>query len=100
MPDPEYVVSFFYPLSSQFALHLPSQPLPYSFQREQRNLWVNRANIRGDNTFVVCKVRDCDWVKGRMRDRFGWERSTVLGTVRPEVWGTPREAVTILRKAE
>ncbi len=100
MRDPEYVVSFFYPLSSQFALHLPSQPLPYSFQREQRNLWVNRADIRGDNTFVVCKVRDCDWVKARMRDRFGWETLTALGTVQPRVWGTPRELVTILRKAE
>ena len=63
MPDPEYVVSFFCPHSPQFARHLSSRPLQYNFQREQRNSLLNRANIRGENTFVVCKVRDHDRVK-------------------------------------
>jgi hypothetical protein len=100
LANPEYVVSFYYDLSSQFALHLPSQPLPYSFSREARNLWADPARIRGDNTVVVCVPRDCPWVQERLQARFGWKSLRELGTVRPVVWGTPRMPVVVMRKAD
>jgi 4-amino-4-deoxy-L-arabinose transferase-like glycosyltransferase len=104
LPAPRYVLSYFYALGSQFALHLPSQPLPYSFSRERRNVWVNPAEVRGDNAFVVCEGDgqgdDCRWMRERMRERFGWPSLKALGTVQPVVWGTPRQKVTVLVRGE
>jgi 4-amino-4-deoxy-L-arabinose transferase-like glycosyltransferase len=99
MPAPRYVASVFYPLAAHFSLHLPSQPLPYSFSREGRNIWDDPARMNGDNTIVVCEPASCAWMRQNMRERFGWKDLREVGTVRPVVWGTPRETTVILREA-
>lgn len=95
VPPPRYVISFLYPLASQFALHLPSRPLTYSLKRPERNLWSLRERMTPENTIVVCSGRDCRWVGRQMRQQFDW-LLVPLGTVETRVWGVPRQSVRVL----
>lgn len=93
--NPKYVISFLYPLASQFALHMPSHPLTHSLKRPQRNLWSPRRDMTLDNTIVVCSGRDCRWVKGLMEREIGWSLAP-LGTVETRKWGVLRHKVEVL----
>jgi 4-amino-4-deoxy-L-arabinose transferase-like glycosyltransferase len=93
---PRYVISFLYPLASQFALHLPSRPFTYSLKRPERNLWSPRAMMTPENTILVCSGRDCRWVGRLVRAQFGW-RLIALGTVETHVWGVLRQSVQVMR---
>lgn len=96
IPLPAYVASAFYPLSSQFELHLSSHPLPFSFRRPERNLWIPPGAMTPENTLLVCTGEECNWLAPNAANRLGWSVKE-LGTVRPVVWGTPREEVRLFR---
>jgi undecaprenyl-diphosphatase len=98
MPPPAYVISFTYPLASQFALHLPSRPYTFSLKRPQRNLWSDRRLMTPANTILVCQQRECNWVHRLMIRQFGWTLETI-GTVETTQWGAMRQSVTVMRAA-
>jgi len=85
-------------LAAQFSLHLPSQPLTYSFMREYRNIWTNPTNVTPSNTFAVCIPDECPQLRDELKRKFGWSNLREVGRVQPTVWGTPRELVVILRE--
>jgi 4-amino-4-deoxy-L-arabinose transferase-like glycosyltransferase len=98
IPEPEYVLSFYYPLATQFSLHLPSRPYTYSLQREARNEWADKSKITPANSIIVCEHEhdDCLWMHDLVHDRFG-RQTEVLGTVTSFLWGRPRHTVTVMR---
>lgn len=97
IPPPEYVVSMFYPLASQFALHLPGQPLTHSLERPRRNLWSPREALRRDNTVFVCRER-CSWLHSAAHEQLG-VRLEAVGRVRTRWLGVPRHTVRVFRMA-
>jgi len=96
IPQPAYVASAFYPLSSQFELHMSGHPLPFSFRREERDLWIPAGAMTPENTLLVCVEEECNWLPPLAARRFGWTLKEV-GSVRPVVWGTPRQEVRLFR---
>jgi 4-amino-4-deoxy-L-arabinose transferase-like glycosyltransferase len=96
LSQPRYVISFYYPLASQFSLHLPSRPYTYSLQREARNEWADKTRIGPDNGIVVCEGDECAWMRDLMPKRLGHKIAEV-GTVQTVLWGTPRRTVSVYR---
>ena len=96
LPLPEYVLSFYYPLGSQFALHLSSRPHTYSFQREARNLWDDPDKITPANSIVVCERDECAWMQDLVPKRFG-HRLWRVGGVETWLWGHLRQTVEVYR---
>jgi hypothetical protein len=96
IPLPEYVLSFYYPLGSQFSLHLASRPRTYSFQRERRNLWDDLGQITPANSIVVCERDECAWLRDLVPKRFGHELERV-GAVETVLWGHLRHTVEVYR---
>jgi len=96
IPQPEYVLSFYYPLASQFSLHLPSRPYTYSLQREQRNEWADKSKITPANSIVVCERDECGWLQVIIPQRFG-HKIREVGTVNTVLWGTLRRTIGVYR---
>ncbi len=97
IPQPEYVLSYYYPLAAQFSLHLPSRPFTYSLQREARNVWAERSRITPANSIVVCEADDCNWMQQElMPKRFG-RQLALVGRVDTVLWGRLRHSVSVYR---
>jgi 4-amino-4-deoxy-L-arabinose transferase-like glycosyltransferase len=92
-PLPRYVLSIRYPLASQFALHVSSQPFTHSLNRPGRNLWSRQEDMTPGNTLVVC-AGNCLRLMHRVRERTGFVVEA-LGEVQPVVRGVPRVAVSL-----
>jgi hypothetical protein len=92
--EPEYVLSFYYPLAAQFSMHLPSRPYTYSLQRELRNEWADKAKISPSNSIIVCEHDECDWLKVIIPQRFGHKIEEV-GTIQTVLWGSLRRTIGV-----
>ncbi|MBU2513920.1 glycosyltransferase family 39 protein [bacterium] len=84
----EYVISPFYPLASQFALHLSSQPRSYCLERTKRNLWSDPNKMNSKNTIAVC-TDSCSILHSRIGRAIGLKIEK-LGVIRSEVTRTIR----------
>ena len=88
---PQYVVSFFYPLASHFALHMSSQPYSMSLERHQRNLWIDPTRLTPDNTLIVCqKLPHCLWIGADLQRYYGLRMGGPLGEVHQSIRGEER----------
>ncbi len=88
---PRYVVSFFYPLASHFALHLSSQPYTMSLERHERNLWDDPRHMTRANTLIVCKTEaHCAWVRHDLAEYYGLHMGERIGEVHQSVRGEDR----------
>jgi 4-amino-4-deoxy-L-arabinose transferase-like glycosyltransferase len=91
IPPPKYVVSFFYPLASHFALHLGGQPYSMSLERHQRNLWIDPNRLTPDNTLIVCqKPAHCRWIRADLWRYYGLRMGGLIGEVRQPIRGEER----------
>jgi 4-amino-4-deoxy-L-arabinose transferase-like glycosyltransferase len=95
IPLPRYVVSTFYPLTSQFALYLSNQPLPHSVERPRRNLWSPLEQLNESNTVMVCE-RQCPRRVAEVQCRTGLELE-FLGSAGAPVWGEIRHGADLYR---
>lgn len=95
VPLPDYVLSIFYPLASQFALHLSNQPLTHSLERPARNLWSPLEELNERNTLMVCE-RNCAVHVARVESRAGL-RLEIVGTVRTVWGGIERRRLSVYR---
>ncbi|MDH4121712.1 MAG: glycosyltransferase family 39 protein [Deltaproteobacteria bacterium] len=99
VPLPQYVVSYFYPLASQLALHLPRHPLAFShsLERPLRNLWSPDQALTTNNTLFFCEQpeKDCRWIAGYAAER-GWKLVS-LGRVTEGRGGPLRHPIEIYR---
>jgi len=90
IPLPDYVVSNEYPLATQFALHLPSNPRSYATGRVGRNLWSDPRNMNRKNTIFVCESMDeCEDLEEDTGETIGFIIKKV-GNVQHRVRGTTR----------
>jgi dolichol-phosphate mannosyltransferase len=85
----DYVIAPFYPLASQFALHLKSQPRTYSLDRTRRNLWSNPLDLNEQNTIAVCS-KSCKLLHSRIGPVLGLKIEK-LGEVNQEVTNVKRK---------
>ena len=88
---PAHVISFFYPLAVHFSLHMSSQPLSMSLERPARNLWIDPAQVKPDNTIVVCDSDPrCRWTRRRVPRYTDYRVGPRLFVVRHRIRGIDR----------
>jgi hypothetical protein len=95
LPLPSYVVSAYYPLASEFALHLSNQPLTHSVERPGRNLWSPLDRLNESNTVIVCE-RSCERHIARIHKRTGLTME-YLGHAGAPAWGVSRHEADLYR---
>ncbi len=83
LTDIDYVISPFYPLASQFALYMESQPMSYCLERTPRNLWSDPNQMTTRNTIAVC-TDSCSILHSRI-GRVAGLKIEKLGEIRSEV---------------
>ncbi len=92
---PRYVISFTYPLASQFALHMQARPLTSSLNPPERSQWSDVRDMTPENTILVCQARECNWVHRLVEAEFHWLLRPI-GTVETRLWGVHRHDVTVM----
>ena len=59
LPKPSFVIAREYQLGGALSLYLQNHPLPFSIERPQRNIWINRKKLLASSTIMVCRKKNC-----------------------------------------
>jgi 4-amino-4-deoxy-L-arabinose transferase-like glycosyltransferase len=54
-----YILADDYQLAAVVSFYAPQQPLPYSFGKWKRNIWVTKEEIRESGALLVCPPNTC-----------------------------------------
>ncbi|MEW6186482.1 MAG: glycosyltransferase family 39 protein [Thermodesulfobacteriota bacterium] len=65
-----YILADDYQLAAVVSFYAPQQPLPYSFGKWKRNLWVTKEEIRESGALMVCPPQTCARDLEKTRDFF------------------------------
>ncbi|MGA3083175.1 MAG: glycosyltransferase family 39 protein [Thermodesulfobacteriota bacterium] len=55
-----YLLSDDYQLASAVSFYTPQQPIPYSFGKSKRNIWVTVEEIKQNGALLVCPPETCE----------------------------------------
>ncbi|MEK7845741.1 MAG: glycosyltransferase family 39 protein, partial [Nitrospinota bacterium] len=61
LPDNKrrYIISKEYQMAGVLSFYTPSHPVPYSFNKSERNIWVKIEDIVKDGALMTCVEKDC-----------------------------------------
>ncbi|MBI3815882.1 MAG: glycosyltransferase family 39 protein [Nitrospinae bacterium] len=59
-----YIISKEYQMAGALSFYTPSHPIPYSFNKSERNIWVKAEDIVKGPALMVCAEKDCNEAVG------------------------------------
>jgi len=65
-----YIIADDYQLAGAVSFYAPQQPIPYSFGKSKRNIWVTVEEIKQNGALLVCEPKTCERDQGKTRILF------------------------------
>jgi len=65
-----YVLTDDYQLAAAVSFYAPQQPIPYSFGKSKRNIWVTQEEIKQNGALLLCPPGSCEKDQEKTRSLF------------------------------
>jgi hypothetical protein len=68
--SPVYVLADDYQLAGAASFYTPRHPVPYSFSKSKRNIWVTMDALKQTGALLICKPENCQQDQDKARSIF------------------------------
>ncbi len=70
VPEPKFIVSREYQLSSALAFHMSGRPFSHSIEKPERNIWSPIKKVKKGPSIFVCDLQDCQQALEKFSENF------------------------------